>query len=320
MRILTGIQSSGKLHIGNYFGAIRPILDRQDDNTLFCFIANLHSLTSVHDAALLRKQTFDAALDWLALGLDPKKTIIWTQSQVQEHTELYWYLSSVCPMGLLERAHSYKDKTSQGISASHGLFSYPVLMAADILLYDIDIVPVGKDQKQHLEIARDLAQKFNNEFGESFVIPEIQISEDVGTVPGTDGKKMSKSYGNTIEIFAEGADLKKSVMSIVTDSTSVDEPKNPETCHVFSIYKLFASPSETLDLEKKYKAGGFGYGDAKKLLLKTIDSFFSEARKRRAVLEKTPEKVHEILEEGAKKAREVASVKMNHIRKMVGMR
>lgn len=320
MRVFTGIQPSGKLHIGNYFGAMLPMLKRQQTDELFAFIANLHSLTSVHDAALLRQQTLDVAIDWLALGLDPTKTTFWVQSDVPEVAELSWYLSTICPMGLLERAHSYKDKTAKGIAASHALFSYPVLMAADILGFQSDIVPVGKDQKQHVEIARDLAEKFNFTFGETFTIPEPEIAADVATIPGIDGEKMSKSYGNTIDIFAEGKELEKQVMRIVTDSKGVDEPKDPETCHVFAIYKFFGTAEEIAALAERYRKGGIGYGEAKKMLLAKIDAYFSEARERRKKILRNPQSIEQILKSGAEKARTVAQKTMERVRKAVGVR
>ena len=262
MRVLSGIQPSGTLHIGNYLGMMRQMVELQEKNELFCFLADLHAMTSLNRGDGLRTNTFKAALDFLALGIDPKKSVFWVQSAVPEINELTWYLSNVTPVGLLERCHSYKDKLAKGVPANAGLFNYPLLMAADILSVQSDIVPVGKDQKQHLEVTRDIAIKFNNEFGETFKIPDAVIKEDVAIVPGTDGQKMSKSYGNTIEIFGEEKTLRKQVMGIVTDSTPLEQPKNPETCNVFKIYALFAAPDQKTDLEKKYRAGGFGYGVA----------------------------------------------------------
>ena len=255
MRILSGIQPSGSFHIGNYFGMMRKMIEYQEQHELFCFIANLHALTTVDKGEFLARQTLDAATTFLALGMDPEKSIFWVQSDVQEVTVLTWILSNVTPLGLLERCHSYKDKIARGISPNTGLFTYPVLMAADILLYQSERVPVGQDQKQHLEVTRDIAIKFNLQYGEVFKVPEPEISEEVAVVPGIDGQKMSKSYNNTIEIFAEKSQLKKKVMSIVTDSKSVEEPKDPDACTVFNLYKLFLSKDETEALRNRYLPG-----------------------------------------------------------------
>ncbi|MFA5689439.1 MAG: tryptophan--tRNA ligase [Kiritimatiellales bacterium] len=319
MRILSGIQPSGKLHLGNYFGMMKPALELQNEGEAFLFIADYHALTTVHNAALLREQVKDVALDFLAAGLDPERTAFYRQSDLPEVQELTWLLSVICPMGLLERAHSYKDKVAKGFAASHGLFTYPVLMAADILIVQAGIVPVGRDQKQHVEITRDLAMKFNNEFGETFKIPEPSIRESVAVVPGVDGQKMSKSYGNTLEIFGDPAALKKRVMQIVTDCTPLEDPKNPDACTAFALYKLFASDAEAANLAARYRAGGFGYGTAKKELLAMINDYFTPLRARRAELEKNMDYVEEVLQKGAAKARVEAHKTLKAARKAVGL-
>ncbi|HEY5621600.1 MAG TPA: tryptophan--tRNA ligase, partial [Pontiella sp.] len=281
MRILSGIQPSGKLHIGNYFGMMKPAIELQEQGEAYLFIANYHALTTVHDGDALRQMTMDVALDFLAAGIDPKKTAFYRQSDLPEVNELAWILSTLTPMGLLERCHSYKDKVAKGIAASHGLFAYPVLMAADILAVNANVVPVGRDQKQHVEVTRDLAIKFNNTFGEVFTVPEPSIREHVAVVPGIDGQKMSKSYDNTIEIFAEGKPLKKRVMSVVTDSKELEDPKDPETCNVFALYKLLSTEEEQVDLAERYRAGGLGYGHAKTELLEKINEHFAPMREKR---------------------------------------
>ena len=318
MRILSGIQPSGSLHLGNYFGMMRPMIEYQDRCELFVFIANLHALTSVFDKKALAVGTVDAAINFLALGLDPEKSVFWVQSDIAEVNELTWYLSNISPVGLLERSHSYKDKVAKGIAPNAGLFFYPVLMAADILLFQSDRVPVGKDQKQHLEITRDIAIKFNNMYGDTFTIPEAEIDHNVATVPGTDGQKMSKSYGNTIDIFTEKHVLKKKVMSIVTDSTPVEEPKNPDTCNVFALYRLFASPDSVAVMTDMYRAGGTGYGEVKKELVELIWNFFAPYRERHKELANDKGKVRQILREGAEKARYHAVKTMRKVRKKVG--
>ncbi len=320
MRALTGIQPSGTAHLGNLFGAMLPAisLSKQHPGSVI-FLADLHALTTVQDSAKLKSSILDLATDLLALGLDPEKTIFFRQSAVSAHSELAWILGTLAPVGLLKRAHSYKDKTARGFEPSVGLFTYPVLMAADILLYDPEVVPVGKDQKQHLEIARDLATKFNATFGEAFSLPEPLISEETAVVPGTDGQKMSKSYGNTIEIFAPEDLLKKQIMSIVTDSKTVEEPKDPEGNPIFEIYKLFAEKSEIEDFASKFRGGNFGYGDAKKMLFEKANTFLVPFRARRAEYAQNPEKVREILEKGAEKANFLAAKKMEKIRKKVGL-
>jgi len=319
-RVLSGIQPSGKLHIGNYFGMIKRMVDYQESSDLFCFIANLHSLTTLQDKDELKSLTLEAATDLLALGIDPEKSHFWVQSDVPEVAELTWILSCITPMGLMERATSYKDKLSKGISPNLGLFSYPALMTADILINQSELVPVGKDQKQHLEMARDIAMKFNNKYGEVFTIPEPDILEDVAVIPGTDGQKMSKSYNNTIPIFDDEAVIKKAVMSIVTDSKGVDEAKDPESDNVFALYKLFASDSETQDMAEAYKKGDMGYGDAKKALLEKIMETFGPFREKRKELKDNPKKVEEILEAGADKVREISLKTLEEVRLATGLR
>ena len=319
MRILTGIQPSGQLHIGNYFGSMKPMLERQGQGEMFWFIANYHALTTVHDAEALRRQTWDVALDFLACGLDPAKTIFYRQSDVPQVQELAWLLSCVTPLGLLERCHSYKDKLAKGIPPSHALLAYPVLMAADILIMQSDLVPVGKDQKQHLEVTRDIAIKFNNLFGDTFKLPEPAIAESVAVVPGLDGQKMSKSYGNTIELFAPASQVKKKIMSIVTDSTPLEDPKNPDTCNVYALYKLFATPEQQADMAARYRAGGLGYGTAKKELLAAFEAVFAPLREKRAALAAHPDDVEDILREGARKAVAVADQTLHAARHAIGL-
>ena len=317
MRVLSGFQPSGKLHVGNYFGAMKPNLDLHRENEGFLFIANYHALTTVHDPAALREQTRDVALDFLACGLDPEKTAFYRQSDIPEVHELAWLLSIVTPMGLLERCHSYKDKLAKGIAASHGLFAYPVLMAADILIMQSDLVPVGKDQKQHLEVTRDLAIKFNNAFGEIFKIPDAYIPDTVATIPGTDGQKMSKSYHNTIELFDPSA--KKKVMGIVTDSKTMEEPKEPEGNSIYELYKLFATEEEVAQMAASFRAGNYGYGHAKKALLEAYHRLFDPFRARREELAKDPAALEDILQDGAKRARAAAAPTMEKVRKAVGL-
>lgn len=318
-RVLSGIQPSGELHIGNYFGAIRQHIAFQHDNECFYFVANLHAMTSIQDKKKLEHATLQVAIDYLALGLDPQQATLFIQSDIPEVTELTWILSTVTPMGLLERAHSYKDKIAKGISPNHGLFAYPVLMAADILIYDSEIVPVGKDQKQHLEMTRDIALRFNSTFGETLVVPQEFIMPDVAVVPGLDGQKMSKSYGNTIEIFLDYKTLKQKVMSIVTDSTPLEAPKDPDKNNVYALYKLFATPDEAQEMRQKFIAGGYGYGSAKKALLEKIYAYFQPARERREKLMKEKGYVQDILKAGAEKARQKAQEVMNRVRQNCGI-
>ena len=320
-RILTGIQPSGTLHIGNYFGAMRPAVTLQDSgNECFYFIANYHAMTSMPDPKDLHERTFGVAVDFLAAGIDPQKTVFFRQSDIPEVQELAWFLSCICPMGLLERCHSYKDKLAHGLEANHGLFAYPALMAADILLYQSELVPVGKDQKQHLEVTRDLAIRFNNHFGEVLTVPDAYISTEVAVIPGLDGQKMSKSYNNTIELFGEGKPVRKKFMSIKTDSTPMGEPMNPDTCNVFALYKLMATPEEIEALRKNYLENPeFGYGHAKQLLFEKYTEYFAEAREKRKELLANPQKVEDILQDGASRARKVADATMAKVRAAVGL-
>jgi tryptophanyl-tRNA synthetase len=320
MRILSGIQPSGALHLGNYFGMMKPALELQEKGEAFYFIANYHSMTSLFDPAERRKNTLDVALDFLACGLDPDRTVFFRQSDVPEVTELTWLLSTVTPKGLLERAHSYKDKVAKGIAPSHGLFAYPVLMAADILIYDSNIVPVGRDQKQHVEMTRDIAIKFNEQYGETFVIPEPQIREEVAVVPGTDGQKMSKSYGNTIEIFGDEKAIRKKIMGIVMDSRTPAEPK-PDADRNFAIQllKLVAPADVAKDFESRLRAGGLGYGDLKKALFEHYWNYFAGARKKRTELAANPEFVNKVLADGASKARAKAHEVLKRARKASGL-
>jgi tryptophanyl-tRNA synthetase len=320
MRILSGIQPSGQLHIGNYFGMMQTMIGHMESAELYVFIVDLHALTSVHDRARLAAGTIEAAADFLALGLDPDKCIFWVQSDVPEVCELTWVLSTLTPMGLLERCHSYKDKVAKGIAASHGLFSYPVLMAADILLYQAEQVPVGKDQKQHLEVARDLAIKFNNQFGETFVVPEPAISETTALVPGLDGQKMSKSYGNTIPIFLDGKELKKRVMAIATDATPVEVPKNPDGCTLYQLLALFAAPPRLAEIRRLYLEGGAAYGYLKLELLELLNDRFGEARRKKQEYLADPEMVRQILHQGAVKARKKAVATLDLVRERVGLK
>lgn len=320
MRVLSGIQPSGQLHLGNYFGSIRPnveMIGKADQNVFF--IADLHALTTVQDPKALKKMREDVLLDYLACGFDPETAIMFFQSDVPQHTELMWVLSTITPMGLLERAVSYKDKVQKGIAASAGLFTYPVLMAADILLYGADVVPVGKDQKQHVEIARDIAIKFNNTFGDTLVVPEPKIREDVAVVPGIDGQKMSKSYNNTIPLFGDEKVIKKAVMGIVTDSTGPTEPKNPDTCTPFQIHKLFLDAKAQKDLAAEYKAG-ISYGDAKKKLLDAIMDHTAPMRAKREELAKDKGYLLAVQQEGAAKARAIASKTLESVYSAVGLR
>jgi tryptophanyl-tRNA synthetase len=320
VRYLTGFQPTGPLHIGNYLGALRPAIELQEKGEAFYFIADYHSLTSIHDPAIRRQYVRGIAIDSLACGLDPSKVCFFRQSDVPAVTELTWILSSVTPMGLLERSHSYKDKLARGIPSSHALFAYPVLMAADILLYDSDVVPVGKDQKQHLEIARDIAIKFNELYGEVFKLPEPSIREEVSTVLGLDGQKMSKSYGNTIELFLPEKALRKKIMSIVTDSTPVEAPKDPANSAILSLYRLFATPDMVASMEADFRAGGIGYGEFKNRLFEAIWKSFAPMRQRRAEIEANGDYVDQVLADGAARAREVAQRTMTRVRQAIGAR
>ncbi len=320
MRILTGIQPSGTPHIGNYFGAMRQMIGIQDKGESFVFIADYHSLTTSPDPAALRANVQELALNYLACGIDPAKTVLFRQSDVPQVCELCWILNNVTPVGLLERAHSYKDKIAKGFAPNNGLFSYPVLMAADILLYGSDLVPVGKDQKQHLEITRDLALKFNNQYGEVFKLPDALIPDEVAVVPGIDGQKMSKSYNNTVPIFGQEKALRKLVMSVVTDCKGLDEPKDPDSCNVVALYKLVASPDELEEMKAKYRAGGYGYGHAKQALFEKLWSYFEPMRRRRAELEQNLDYVRGVLAAGAERARAEADATLAKVRRAVGLR
>ena len=320
MRILSGIQPSGSFHIGNYFAMMKKMITYQEEQELFAFIANLHALTSLPEGERLVSNTWDAAASFLALGLDPEKSVFWVQSDVPEVTELTWILSNVTPLGLLERCHSFKDKVAKGIQPNLGLFAYPVLMAADILIYRSDRVPVGQDQKQHIEVARDIAIKFNLSYGETFTVPEAEIDESLAVIPGTDGQKMSKSYGNTIDIFSDKETLRRQVMGIVTDSTPVEAPKDPERCNLFAIASLFLSQEEKLSLAERYRAGGLRYSNVKKDLLERIWKYFAPYREKRSWLLENPDALRRILSHGAEKAREVADRTLGQVRSRTGLR
>ncbi|MCC7373658.1 MAG: tryptophan--tRNA ligase [Verrucomicrobiales bacterium] len=320
MRILSGIQPSGALHLGNYFGMMRPAIELQNQGDAYIFIADYHSMTSLFDAAQRRRNTLDVALDFLACGLDAQRTVLFRQSDVPEHCELTWLLSTVTPMGLLERCHSYKDKVAHGIAVNHGLFAYPVLMAADILIYDANVVPVGRDQKQHVEVTRDIAIKFNETYGETFVLPEPRIRDEVAVVPGTDGQKMSKSYGNTVEIFGDEKAQKKKIMSIVMDSRTPQEPKpDADQNSAVRLLKLVAPPDVASDVEQRLRAGGFGYGDLKKSLFEHYWNYFATARARRKELEANLDHVEATLRSGAERARSVAAATLKRARRACGL-
>jgi tryptophanyl-tRNA synthetase len=307
MRVLSGIQPTGRFHWGNYFGAIRQYIDLQHGNEAYYFIADLHALTTVRDAGQLRQNVLDAALDLLALGLDPQKAILFRQSDVAEVSELCWLLMTLAPLPMLENCVAYKDKKAKGLPADAGLFTYPVLMAADILMYDSEIVPVGADQIQHIEVCRDLAGSFNHVYGETFVLPKAKTLETSAKVPGTDGEKMSKSYNNTIELFEEPKSLRKKIMRIATDSRPMEQPKEPEGDHLYQLYSLFVADAEREAMAAMYRRGGFGYGDVKKALADAAERFFGEPRARREELAAHPERVHETLSDGASRARRKAA-------------
>jgi tryptophanyl-tRNA synthetase len=320
MRILSGIQPSGALHIGNYFGMMQPAVALQTEGEALYFIADYHALTSLRDPELLRENSRRVAIDFLACGLDPKRATLFRHSDVPQVTELAWILSTVAPMGLLERAHSYKDKLARGLPATVGLFGYPILMAADILIYDSDVVPVGKDQKQHIEITRDLAVKMNETFGQIFKLPEARIRTATETVPGVDGQKMSKSYGNNIDIFGDEREMRKSVMSIVTDSTPVEEPKDPTKSTIFKLYSLVASKDELATMHEKFLKGGSGYGDFKKQLFEKLWEYFTPMRKRREEILADKSYIENVLKKGASRANEIADQVMIRVREAVGLR
>ncbi|MSU35600.1 MAG: tryptophan--tRNA ligase [Pedosphaera sp.] len=325
MRFLTGIQPSGALHLGNYFGAMLPAIQLQEQGEAYYFIANYHSMTSVTDPEARRQFTRDVGLDFLACGLDPKRCVFWRQSDTPAHTELAWLLSTVTPMGLLKRCHSYKDKLARLAdgdegAVNHGLFAYPVLMAADILMYDANVVPVGRDQKQHLEVTRDIAIKFNETYGQTFVLPEPRIRDEVAIVPGLDGQKMSKSYDNTIELFGEEKAIRKKIMSLVMDSRSPAEPKPDANKNLaIQLLHLVAPTAVATDFEDRLRAGGLGYGDLKKALFEHYWNFFARARQNRAELAAHPDHVEQILQDGAQRAREVGHVVMKRARRACGL-
>ena len=319
MRVLSGIQPSGRLHIGNYFGAMRQHLQLQAEHDGFYFIADYHALTGNPSPADLASHTLDVAMDYIALGLDTEKTVFWRQSDVAEVLELAWLLSCVTPMGLLQRCTSYKDKVAQGLTANHGLFAYPVLQAADILIFNSDLVPVGADQKQHIEVTRDIAMRFNNTYGDLFVVPKEHIIESVAIVPGIDGRKMSKSYNNTLELFEPEKTVTKKIMRIVTDSTAVDEPKDPQKCNVFALLKLVASAEELAEWENKYRNGPMGYGEAKKRLAELVIEYFKPFREKRTELENNTDYVRDILAKGAERAKAIACETLEKARKAVGL-
>lgn len=319
-RLLTGIQSSGRQHLGNVLGAIKPALNlaQQTNETAFFFIADLHSLTTIKDAEQRKQNILATAAAWLACGLDPEKTIFYRQSALPQCAELTWYLSCLTPYPMLANAHSFKDKSNNLADVNAGLFTYPVLMASDIILYDAHAVPVGKDQKQHLEITRDIASKFNNQFGETFVVPEAVINERVMIIPGTDGRKMSKSYGNVIDIFLPAKQLKKQVMSIVTDSKDLHEPKDPNTCNVVTLYKLIATDEQVAEMEANYRAGGYGYGHAKLALYDALLENFKTEREKFDALMADPAHIENVLAAGAKKAAPIADATLARVRKKLG--
>ena len=319
MRVLSGIQPTGRFHWGNYFGAIRQYIALQDNEQAFYFIADLHALTTIRDAKTLRELTQEAAIELLALGLDPARATLFRQSDVPEVTELTWLLMTVTQMHLLEKCHAYKDKKSKGLPADAGLFTYPVLMAADILLYDSDVVPVGADQIQHVEVTRDIALRFNSLYGEVLTLPNARVLEETAKVPGTDGEKMSKSYGNTIDVFEDSKPMRKKIMSIKTDSTPVEQPKDPDKCSIFALYKLFATPEEQENLARRYRAGGMGYGEAKQALYDASLAYFAEARRRREQLMADPDAIARILAQGAQKARTKGREVLDRVRAACGL-
>jgi tryptophanyl-tRNA synthetase len=319
MHVLSGIQPTGRFHWGNYFGAIRQYIDLQHEKAAYYFIANLHALTTVRDAEQLRSLTLDAAIDLLALGLEPERAVLFVQSDVPEVSELCWLLMTGAPMGLLERCHAYKDKKARGLPADAGLFTYPVLMAADILAYDSDTVPVGEDQVQHIEVCRDLAGAFNHHFGEVFVMPKAKLLDASKKVPGTDGDKMSKSYNNTLELFEDAASQRKKIMRITTDSRPMDQPKDPETDHLYQLYSLIATDEQREAMAAMYRRGGFGYGEVKKALADAAETYFAPARAKRVELAAHPDKIREILADGAARARRKASEVLNRAKKVCGV-
>jgi tryptophanyl-tRNA synthetase len=320
MRVLSGIQPTGRFHWGNYFGAIRQYIALQHEAEAYYFVANLHALTTVRDPEVLSRSTLDAAIDLLALGLDPQRATLFIQSDVPEVSELTWLLMTGAPLGLLERCHAYKEKKAHGLTADAGLFTYPVLMAADILAYDADFVPVGEDQVQHIEVCRDLAGSFNHQFGETFVLPQARVIPAAAKVPGLDGEKMSKSYNNTIEIFEDVKSMRKKVMRIVTDSRTPDQPKDPQQDHLFQLYSLFAEPAACEEMAALYRRGGFGYGEVKKRLADVAETYFASARERRADLASHPDCVRDILADGARRARSKAGEVLGRAQRACGVK
>ncbi len=320
MRVLSGLQPTGRPHWGNYFGAIRQYIELQDEDESYYFIANLHALTTIRDREMLLNYSYEAVLDFLALGLDPNKAVLFIQSDVPEVSELCWLLMAITPKGLLERCVSYKDKEAKGIASDTGLFTYPVLQAADILAYDADVVPVGEDQTQHIEVCRDIAQRFNHLFGEVFVLPKAKVLEATAKVPGTDGEKMSKSYNNTIEIFDEPKPMKKRIMRIETDSRPMEDPKEPEGDHLYQLFSLFADDSAREEMAAMYRRGNFGYGEVKKALAEAAENYFAPARERRAEFAAKPETVKEILGDGAARARKKAGEVLLRAQKACGVK
>ena len=319
-RILTGIQSSGKPHLGNILGAIKPSIElsKNSKNDSLFFIADLHSLINIKDSKIRKENTLAIAASWIAMGFNYEKNYFYRQSKITQVCELAWYLNCFTPYPMLSNSHSFKDKSDNLSDINSGLFTYPVLMAADILLYDSEIVPVGKDQKQHLEITRDIAKSFNHNYGDTFIIPESKIDKNVQTIPGTDGRKMSKTYQNTIDIFADEKSLKKQIMSIVTDSKGIEDKKNPESCNIFNIIKLIASEDEVKKMKKNYVEGGYGYGHAKTHLLNLILDLYREERKLYSELIKNPDHLYDILVKGEKKARIIAEKVLRRVRSKLG--
>lgn len=320
MKVLSGIQPTGRFHWGNYFGAIRQYIDLQTADESYYFIANLHALTTVRDPRTLEQLTTDAAIDLLALGLNPDRAVLFKQSEVPEVSELCWLLMTCTPLGLLERCHAYKDKTSKGLAADAGLFTYPVLMAADILAYDSDTVPVGEDQRQHIEVCRDIAQRFNHLFGDTFVLPVAKILDHSAKVPGVDGEKMSKSYNNTLEIFEDPKAQRKKIMRIVTDSRPMEQPKEPHDDHLYQLYSLLAPADQCDEMAALYRRGGFGYGEVKKALADEADRYFAEARARRMEIAAAPNRVREVLGDGAQRARRRAAQVLARAQEACGIR
>lgn len=318
-RALSGVKPTGRPHIGNYFGAMKQFVDMQDQFDMYVFIAEYHAMTTMHSKKELSESIHNLVLDYLAIGVDPEKVTLYRQSDIPELTELTWMFNCLVTIPWLERAHAFKDRTEKGIEATVGLFDYPILMAADILLPEGEVIPVGKDQVQHVEMAREIARKFNNTYGDTFVEPEEYIVEDVAIVPGTDGQKMSKSYGNTIPLFGTDAEIKKAIMGIVTDSKEPADPKNPEECNIFALHKLITSEPQLFEIRKGYEEGGLGYGESKKMLLENYLKFIEPMREKRKYYEQNPGIVRQILDEGKQKIQKIAQAKMKEVREKVGL-